>query len=224
MNKRYLLFIVLILVATVLMNANTETEKTQKVTQMTDEIFIKQENVNKVIDSLSKAISDPNIFRIERGAQQVASLWRKQDGTAQEYEAFCIENFVADNESLSQLFDKLERNFEIFNGYFHKIDLKLKEPLQLDGPSIQPIDMMFGGYDVSAHLNDDMYSSKIAFITALNFPFYSLDEKTELGNDWTRQEWAFARMGDRFISRVPANLQQHISGTLTHADAYISDY
>ena len=224
MNKRYLLLIILVLVASVLVNANTAPKQTQKETQMSDEIFITNENVNKVIDSLSKSIPEANLFRIERGAQQVASLWRKQDGTAQEYEAFCIENFVADNESLSQLFNKLERNFEIFNGYFHKIDLKLKEPLQLDGPAIQPIDMMFGGYDVSAHLNDDMYSSKIAFITALNFPFYSLDEKTELGKDWTRQEWAFARMGDRFISRVPAHLQQHISRTLTNADAYISDY
>ncbi|MBK5194458.1 MAG: hypothetical protein JJE08_00275 [Proteiniphilum sp.] len=31
-------------------------------------------------------------------------------------------------------------------------------------------------------------------------------------------------MGDRFISRVPAAVQQHISVTTTEADAYISDY
>ena len=84
--------------------------------------------------------------------------------------------------------------------------------------------MMFGGYDVSAHFNDDLYANKIAFLTALNFPFYSLDEKTQLGEKWSRKEWAFARMGDRFTSRVPADIQQHISQTLTEADAYISDY
>jgi hypothetical protein len=97
-------------------------------------------------------------------------------------------------------------------------------PLQLVGPDITPVDMMFGSYDASAHLNDDLYSNKIAFITSLNFPFYSLEEKTELGEKWSRQEWAYARMGDRFISRVPANIQQEISKTLTEADAYISDY
>ena len=224
MTKRYVLIIVLVTIVFILVNANKKPKETQKATQMNEVIFITESNVRNVIDSLSNKTSDSDMFRIERGAQQVASLWRHEDGTAQEYEKFCIDSFVADSASLTELFSKLERNFELFNGYFHKIDLKLKEPLQLEGPAIQPIDMMFGGYDVSAHLNDDMYSSKIAFITALNFPFYSLDEKTELGNDWTRQEWAFARMGDRFISRVPAHLQQHISRTLTNADAYISDY
>ena len=224
MIKRYVLLIVLVMFIPVLMNASKALIETQNATQMKDEIFISEQNVRNVIDSLSKSTTASNLFRIERGAQQVADLWRHQDGTAQDYEAFCVENFVTDSVSLSQLFNKLERNFELFNGYFHKIDLKLKEPLQLEGAEIQPIDMMFGGYDVSAHLNDDMYSSKIAFVTALNFPFFSLDEKTELGNHWTRQEWAYARMGDRFISRVPAQLQQHISRTLTNADAYISDY
>ncbi|MFA6360391.1 MAG: hypothetical protein WCX14_06730 [Dysgonamonadaceae bacterium] len=220
MIKRSVLFIALVIVASVLMNAC----KSSKENQMRSEIFIAEENVKNVIDSLSKTTSDANLFRIERGAQQVADLWREKDGSAKEYEAFCIENFVTDSDALSQLFTKLEHNFELFNGYFHKIDLKLKEPLQLDGPAIEPIDMMFGGYDVSAHLNDDMYNSKIAFITALNFPFFSLEEKTELGDNWNRKEWAYARMGDRFISRVPAQLQQHISRTLTNADAYISDY
>ena len=224
MIKRYLLLIVLVMIASVLVNANKAPQETQKVTEMTNEIFITEKNVNNVIDSLSKITSEGSLFRVKRGAQQVASLWRYQDGTAQDYATFCREKFVTDSASLSQLFSKLEHNFELFNGYFHKIDLKLKEPLQLDGPAIQPIDMMFGGYDVSAHFNDDMYSSKIAFVTALNFPFYSLDEKTEWGNHWTRQEWAYARMGDRFISRVPARLQQHISRTITNADAYISDY
>jgi len=100
----------------------------------------------------------------------------------------------------------------------------LKAPLQLEGPEITPVDMMFGSYNASAHLTDDLYANKIAFITALNFPFYALEEKTELGKQWSRKEWAFARMGDRFISRVPAAIQQDISQTLTEADAYISDY
>ncbi len=224
MIKRYVLLIVLVTIVSVLVNANKQPDENQKTNQMVEEIFITKQSVKNVVDSLSKSITQPNMLRIERGAQQVANLWREQDGTAKEYELFCVENFVADTTSLTQLFNKLERNFELFNGYFHNIDLKLKEPLQLEGPAIEPIDMMFGGYDVSAHLNDDMYSSKISFITALNFPFYSLDEKTELGDNWTRKEWAFARMGDRFISRVPAELQQLISRTLTNADAYISDY
>ena len=224
MIKKYILLITILTIAGFSVYANKSFKENPKTTQMSGEIFITDAKVKEVINSLSKDFSENDLFRIVRGAQQVADLWRHEDGSAEEYELFCFENFIEDEADLSQLFTKLERNFELFNGYFHKIDLKLKEPLQLDGPAVEPIDMMFGGYDVSAHLNDDMYSSKIAFITALNFPFYSLDEKTELGDDWTRIQWAFARMGDRFISRVPAQLQQHISRTLTNADAYISDY
>ncbi|MDD4727285.1 MAG: hypothetical protein PHN55_00855 [Dysgonamonadaceae bacterium] len=224
MLKKYALLALLVVTVTVVVQATKSNKKAQKKDNMTNELIITEVHVNNVIDSLSTTISQPNLFRLERGAQQVADLWRQEDGSAEEYESFCIENFMTDSTAISQLFSKLERNFELFNGYFHNIDLKLKEPLHLEGPAIEPIDMMFGGYDVSAHLNDDMYSSKIAFITALNFPFFSLEEKTKLGDNWSREEWAFARMGDRFISRVPAQLQQHISRTLTNADAYISDY
>ena len=31
-------------------------------------------------------------------------------------------------------------------------------------------------------------------------------------------------MGDRFTSRVPSDIQQHISKTMTEADTYISEY
>ena len=102
--------------------------------------------------------------------------------------------------------------------------MKLKEPIQLVGFDSSPVDMLFGGYDVRAHMDDDFFANKIAFVTALNFPFYSLEEKTKLGETWTRQQWAYARMGDRFTSRIPAAVLQHLSQTLTNADAYISNY
>lgn len=188
------------------------------------DIVISDMKTKEVISQLTDSLAAENAFRIERGVQQVASLWRETDGTEDEFVQFCKENFISDTIKLSQLFTTLERNFEIFNGYFLKMDLLLKEPLHLQGPEITPVDMMFGGYNASAHLNDDLYTNKIAFLTALNFPFYSLEEKTKLGEKWSRKEWAYARMGDRFISRVPADIQQNISQTVTEADAYISDY
>lgn len=163
-------------------------------------------------------------FRINRGVQQAAGLWRETDGTAQDFEAFCMENFVADEAALERLYTKLERNFEIFAGYFNVMDLKLKEPLHLTGGEIEPVDMMFGSYNVAAHLNDDFFENKIAFITALNFPYYSLLEKTAQGTNWSRKQWAYARMGDRFTSRIPADIVMNASKRLTEADAYISDY
>ena len=181
-------------------------------------------SVSNAVKLLAEKHTPTDSLRIHRGVSQVASLWRETDGTAADFEKFCTENFVAGGTPQEQLFRKLERNLEIFSGYFHKMDVLLKEPLQLDGPDPGPVDLMFGGYDPSAHLNDDFFANKIAFLTALNFPLYSLKEKTELGAGWSRLEWAYARMGDRFTSRVPADVIQNVSQTLTAADTYISDY
>lgn len=205
-----------------LMACNNPGQNNKNRMQTTD--FIPDARVEAVIKQLKDSLGEPHAFRIERGVQQVADLWRDQDGTPDNFSVFCSTSFVSDTEQLSQLFNILERNFEVIYGYYHKMDVMLKAPLQLEGPEITPVDMMFGGYNASAHLADDLYANKIAFLTALNFPFYTLEEKTKLGEGWSRKEWAYARIGDRFTSRVPAAIQQDISRTITEADAYISDY
>ena len=192
--------------------------------QVQEAKFIPDSRVESVIRQLNDSLGEAHSFRVERGVRQTAQLWWKTDGSADDFERFCITSFVSDPDKLDQLYATLERNFEIINGYFHKMNVELKEPLQLEGPEITPVDMLFGSYSASAHLTDDLYANKLAFLTALNFPFYSLEEKTELGETWSRKEWAHARKGDRFISRVPAAIQQDVSSTVTEADAYISDY
>jgi hypothetical protein len=186
--------------------------------------FITSPTMEMVKNQLIEKYGETAVFRIERGVNQVASLWRETDGTSEEFESFVMGNFVADDEKLKLLYNRLERNFEVLNGHFHKMDVLLKEPLHLEGPPIEQVDMLFGSYNPSAHLTDDFFANKIAFLTALNFPFYSLIEKTELGKNWSRQQWAYARMGDQFTSRVPADIIQNASKVLTAADTYISDY
>lgn len=199
-------------------------KKPASVSEETVKNFIDQTTVENLIKSLADSLGGEHQFRIERGVQQAANLWRESDGTVSDFEKFCKQNFIAGEQELEKLYVRLERNFEILNGYFHKMDVMLKEPLQLEGPEIEPVDMMFGSYNASAHLTDDFFSNKIAFITALNFPFYSLKEKTENSASWSRRDWAYARMGDRFTSRVPAEIIQNASEILTAADTYISDY
>jgi hypothetical protein len=69
-----------------------------------------------------------------------------------------------------------------------------------------------------------MFTNKIAFITILNFPFYTLTEKSDLGKSWSRRDWAYARMGDAFTSRVPAALNQKVTEAYSRSDMYISEY
>ena len=182
--------------------------------------------VEKTIKALSEAhpgmegIED----RIRRGVEQAAAFWTETDGTPADFEAFCLENFVADPDGRARMAAQLEQNFESLWGCFNKMNVDLNLPIHLDGPEPTPLDELFGAYSPSAHFNDDMFQQKIAFIVVLNFPFYTLEEKNTLGKDWSREEWAYARLGDVFTARVPADVQQALSAQLSAADNYISNY
>ena len=60
---------------------------------------------------------------------------------------------------------------------------------------------------------------------ALNFPYYSLEEKTGKAAGGTgRKEWAYARMGDVFDSRVPSAVNQLVVNANNQSEMYIADY
>jgi hypothetical protein len=178
----------------------------------------------EVKDSLLQKFGETQKFQIVRGVEQVASLWKKEDGSVEDFKNFCQQHFIGDPELLDLNFQRLETNYEVLNGQFNKMALDLKRPLHLDWGKILPLDMLFGQYDPSSHLSEDLFRNKIAFFILLNFPHYSLSEKTDLGEGWNRKEWAWARMGDVLISRVPAEVYQKISQVMTEADTYISEY
>ncbi len=199
-----------------------------KSTQMREETTqlspIGSETVQKVIGELINKHGEAHQFRIERGVQQAATLWREGDGSNEEFITFCNEKFIASDEELYAVFNKLMTNFEILYGNMLRIKKDLMRPLHLDLGPIHNIDVLFGSYEPGAHIREDFFSNKIGFIIALNFPFYSLEEKTELGSGWSRKEWAYARVGDMFTSRVPAALIQEVSTTETASDNYIAQY
>ena len=186
--------------------------------------FIDNNVILGVIDSLLNKYGEQEKFRIEKGVTQVASFWMKQDGDSKAFNDFCMEYFVPQGEKLDILFQKLERNYEILAGNFTKMAMQLREPLDLDMGEITPIDMMMASYDPMSHLADDFFKNKSAFYQLLNFPFYSLEDKLEKGSQWSRKEWAFARIGDKIVDRVPSDVIQNYSDILTRADAYISEY
>ena len=181
-----------------------------------------------IISSVTKMLLDEfgqeETFRIERGVKQVALFWKEQDGTEDDFINFCMDYFIKTGEELDVLYKKLERNYEILYGHFNKMNVALMEPLHLNTGPITSIDMMFGSYQSSAHLEEDFFNNKIAFKVLLNFPRYSLDEKNKLGVEWTDKNWSFARLGDLYTSRIPASLALELSIIMTDADTYISEY
>ena len=186
--------------------------------------YIKSETINTIIQSIKSKNNISNTEILEKGVKQAAYFWNKNDGSEIDFQEFCIQNYITKVDERELVFQKISNNLEILLGNYNKISVDLKLPLHLDMGNLLPVDEIFGSYDVSSHFNDDMFNNKLAFITILNFPFYTLQEKNTFGKNWTRLQWAYARLGDLFTSRVPAELLQKVSQSQTEADTYISDY
>jgi len=192
--------------------------------QMKSNRFILDNVIQATVDSLVKKHGEVHLLRITRGVNQAASFWQASDGTAEAFSEFCALSFVSDSASLNKLFMRLSTNFEIIFGYSTKIAVDLNRPLQLDMGEILPVDEAFGSYSPLTHFADDFFSNRLAFVICLNFPFYSLREKEEQGKSWSRQQWAHARLGDMFDSRVTAAVNQEVVNAYTRNDMYIADY
>jgi hypothetical protein len=192
--------------------------------ETTSNTFIMKSSVQQTIDSLVAKYGDAQKDRITRGVQNVASFWKETDGNDSAFVAFCKSNYISDSVMLDKVFQRLSRNFEIINGGFNEITVGLLQPLQLEMGEMLPVDENFGAYSPYVHLNDDFFENKIAFIMVLNFPHYSLSEKTELGSKWTRKQWAYARLGDMFDSRVPASANQLVTNANNNSENYIASY
>ncbi|HEX7502237.1 MAG TPA: hypothetical protein VF451_02360, partial [Acidobacteriota bacterium] len=186
--------------------------------------FIPGDDLLKVKTELLQKFGAGEKFRIERGVEQAAGLWRAGDGSAAEFAAFCRENFAAAGAPLQALFKKLEFYNEAIGGNFNEMSLDKDQPVDLDWGEITPLDIAMNQFDLSAHVSEDMFSNKIAFISLLNFPVYSLSEKAGLGAGWSREQWAFAREAGSNNTRIPAAVNQKVSAMMADAGRYISDY
>ena len=185
---------------------------------------IDEPTVNEVVANLGQLHGDAVLERAQRSVPQVAALWTSEDGTPEEFKRFCEQFFLADSAALDRMAATLQANLESLWGCFNKMSVDLKLPLHVTGPEPTALEELFGGYDPAAHFDDDMFQQKIAFAVVLNFPFYTLAEKDSLGTQWSRKQWAYARLGDLFTSRVPAECNQLLANQLAAADNYISNY
>ncbi len=162
--------------------------------------------------------------RIESGVQQAARLWRAEDGDVNAFVDFAVEQFQAEPAALDDTFASLERAMEMIDGHFVSMGRELKHHMDVEAGPIRPVDRLLGAYDASAHVSEDLFGAKVAFVALLNFPGSSLEERLTAGPQWSRRRWAEARLVGRFEQRVPAAAQQALSASVARADAYISDY
>ena len=186
--------------------------------------FIQKETIDQTIQSMVKQYGEDQHARIEKGVNQVAGLWKESDGSAEDFTAFCLNNFIADDAKLKETFARYDRNLESINGHFTEINRDLSEPMQLDIGPMLPVDYQFANYSPWSHLSEDLFETKIAFSALLNFPMTTLQEKLDAGNSWSRMQWAETRLADQFAERVPAPVNQKIAEAYVQAETYISEY
>jgi len=186
--------------------------------------FIDTGTAQMVKAELLQKYGEAEKLRIERGVEQVAGLWRGEDGSPQDFAEYCRQYFIGDAATLEAVFKKLEFYSEVIGGHFGEMGLDKDQPVDLDWGEITPLDIAMNQFNPGAHLSEDLYQSKIAFFTLLNFPLFNLAEKTALGAQWDRRQWAYARMGGSNSTRIPADVNQKISTMLADAGRYISDY
>ncbi|HEX2162546.1 MAG TPA: hypothetical protein VHM02_01215, partial [Thermoanaerobaculia bacterium] len=162
--------------------------------------------------------------RIDRGLAQVRRFWRAEDGDAAAYRSFAETEFVPAGPELDLTFDRFEFAMERIGGYMTSLVRDLRRGADLEIGPLLPLDRRLAGFSPGAHLSDDLFANKIAFVALLNFPVTTLEEKLARGPEWTRREWAETRLAGGFAGRVPAEVQQAIGEAFAAADTYISGY
>ncbi len=191
---------------------------------MAQTAFVPEERIQSLLNQFTEEHGRPNAERFERGVRQVAQRWRESDGSLDEFAAFCHDNYISDPVLLQQTANHLEKAFESIDGHLGEMGRDLSFNLDVETGPILPIDDALGRYSPYAHLSDDMFQTKIAFIILLNYPLYSLDELLKLAPALNRDEWAQARMAMRYRERVPPEVSQVNQAAFQAAGDYIRDY
>jgi hypothetical protein len=163
-------------------------------------------------------------IRIQRGLKQVSEFWRASDGDQTVLEAFADRNFAGDTAALDIMFNRFERLLEQTFGHMYEIGREYREQMDLDVGPIQPYDEIFAAYEPSAHVIDDMFNNKLAFVVLLNFPLTTLNERLAEGEKWNRRQWAETRLAETFSKRIPAEVNLAIAKASAESEQYIAEY
>ena len=182
---------------------------------------IDNRDISKLIEEMKKEVPESEYGRLERGITLIAPLFTSEDG---DLKAFVRENFIKDRETLDKTFDRFVQNMEVLNGSMLLISREIAKPLQLDIGEPLKIDYIFGEYNPAAHIIDDFFRNRLAFIMLLNFPSYELQDKIILSGKWDRKQWAYAKLSEPFRDRIPSEVNQKINEVFTRVDNYISEY
>jgi hypothetical protein len=180
--------------------------------------------IDQLTAELSAKYGESERPRIARGVKQAAQFWRKSDGDDAAFSEVVRAQVCADSKARNALFSRMEFALESLDGHMNEISRDFRRQSDLDLGEIYPFDEILAGYDPSAHVIDDFFSNRLAFAVLLNFPLTTLQQRLTDGAQWSRRQWAEARLAERFGKRVPADVNLAIAEAQSDAARYIARY
>src|SRR6266496_6154444 len=196
---------------------------TQPVAQHTTPAWMNASTQKLEVELVAKCGEGQRV-RIKRGLLQVSEFWRPEDGDAAALEEFVRANFAGDQTTLDTVFNRFEYLLEELSGHMHEINREFRQQMDLDLGPVLAFDQTFAGYDPAAHVLDDFFENKLAFVVLLNFPLTTLDERLKDGPGWSRRQWAEARLAQGFSKRIPADVNLGIAQAEGAAARYVAEY
>jgi hypothetical protein len=187
------------------------------------QMALSEKDIMGVVGQMHAKFGAKEKKRYQATVPAVARLWTEKDGTAEDFAKFCTAHFMT-GKDLDGLFDRYQHKLEQINGHMLAMYLQLRIEMDEDRGKLLPVDHLWFAWDPSAHVTDDLFQNKLAFVVLLNFPVYTLEDLLKMGGKWNRRKWAEARLAQRFAHRVPAEVQQKNAAVDAAADAYIYNY
>ena len=183
-----------------------------------------QESMQKLENELVAKYGEGQRARLQRGMKQVAQFWRAEDGDAAAFETLVRTHFAGDAATLDALFNRMQFVLESIYGHMTEISRDLQWQSDLDIGTVYPFDEIMAGYAPSAHIADDFFENKLAFVVLLNFPITTLEERLTEGEKWSRRQWAEAALALYFSKRIPSEVNLAFGKAAAEASQYVATY
>jgi hypothetical protein len=187
-------------------------------------LSVDEETLDQLEEELVKTHGKASRRRIHTGLAQVVARWRRSDGGFKEVARFVKQHFISDEKALAETARHLEYALEMLDGHAHEVARELARFQVLDEGPTRPVDTLLAAYSPTAHIVEDLFKSRVAFVTLLNFPITTLEQRLRQGRTWSRERWALARLAARFEQRIPADVLQENDRVSADVERYIDSY
>jgi len=183
-----------------------------------------KDSMQKLETELVAKYGESQRARLQRGMRQVADFWRAEDGDRAAFEELVRTHYAGDPAMRDALFNRMQFILESVYGHMTEIGRDLQWQSDLDLGTVYPFDEILAGYSPGAHITDDFFKNKIAFVVLLNFPITTLEQRLTEGEKWSRREWAEAALALNFSKRVPSEVNLAVGRATADASQYVATY